>query len=59
VAVEKLTYQKMARTTLRLEALQATFSLRVDIFYPLNFGCFEKNRVFQHPQAISPIENCG
>jgi hypothetical protein len=35
------------------KALQATFAPRVDIFYPRNFGCFEKNRLFQHPRDLS------
>jgi hypothetical protein len=29
-----------------------------DIFYPPNFRCFDKNGVFQQPQAITLTENC-
>jgi hypothetical protein len=36
-----------------------TFSAFLDIFYPPNFDCFEKNGLFQQPQAISLIENAG
>src|ERR1017187_2359485 len=46
VAVEKLPYQKMAEKTLRQEALKTTFSIFPDIFYPLNFRCFEKRDFF-------------
>jgi hypothetical protein len=56
VAVEKLNHQKMAGKTL----LQTTFLVCVDIFYPPNFGCFEKSGVFQQPQAISlKVRPCG
>jgi hypothetical protein len=34
VAVEKLNHQEMAEKTLHGEALQTTFSVWVDIFYP-------------------------
>jgi hypothetical protein len=59
VAVEKVTHQKMAEKTLRYDALQTTFSIRVDIFYPPNFGCFEKNGLFQQPLAIALIIRQG
>jgi hypothetical protein len=52
VAVEKLTHQKMPEKTLQQEPLQTTFSVFLDISHPLNFGCFEENGLFQHPQAI-------
>jgi polyisoprenoid-binding protein YceI len=32
----------------------ATFAPRVDIFYPRNFGCFEKNGLFQQPRDLTP-----
>ena len=34
VAVEKLDLSKLVENTLRQEALQATFSIFLDIFYP-------------------------
>jgi len=34
VAVEKLFFLKSAKTRLRQDDLQATFSMRVDIFHP-------------------------
>jgi len=33
-----------------------TFSVFLDIFYPPNFGCFEKYGLFQHPLAITLID---
>jgi hypothetical protein len=56
VAVEKLFHAKFAKIKSRQDALQATFSVFLDIFYPPNFGCFDENGVFQQPQAISLIE---
>jgi hypothetical protein len=53
VAVEKLTHQKMVEKTLLKDALQTTFSVFLDIFYPPNFRCFEKNGLFQQPQAVT------
>ena len=47
MAVEKLELQKTLEKTL------TTYAPRVDIFYPRNFGYFEKNRLFQHPQAFT------
>jgi len=32
-----------------------TFSIFLDIFYPLNVRCFEKNGLFQQPRDFSPI----
>jgi hypothetical protein len=55
VAVEKLNHQEMAEKTLHWEALQTTFSVWVDIFYPPTFGCFEKNGVFQKLLPITLI----
>jgi len=31
-----------------------TFSVFLDILYPPNFGCFEKNGVFQQPRDVTP-----
>jgi hypothetical protein len=56
VGVEKLDLSKLAEKTLRQEALQTTFSIFLDIFYPPNFRCFQKNGVFQQPQALSLID---
>jgi len=56
VAVEKLFPAKFTKIKSRQDALQTTFSVFLDIFYPPNFGCFEENGLFQHPQAISLID---
>ena len=53
VTVEKLLRAKFAKIELHQDALQTTFSVFLDIFYPPNFGCFAKNGVFQQPQAIT------
>jgi hypothetical protein len=55
VAVEKLLPEKFAKIKLRQEALQTTFLFFLDIFYPLNFGAFEENGVFQQPRDFSPV----
>jgi hypothetical protein len=55
VAVEKLVSAKCSEKILRQEALQTTFSVFLDIFYHPNFGCFEKNGLFQHSRLITPI----
>jgi hypothetical protein len=55
VGVEKLDLSKLAEQTLRQEALQTTFLVFLDIFYPPNFGCFEENGLFQHPRLLTPI----
>ena len=39
----------------RQDALQATFSVWVNIFYPPNFRCFEENGLFQQPRLFAPI----
>ena len=39
------------------EALQTTFSVFLDIFYPPNFDCFDENGVFQQPRLIAPTEH--
>jgi len=53
VGVEKLRPTKLAQIKLRQDVLQTTFAVFLDIFYPPNFRCFEKNGLFQHPQAIT------
>src|ERR1700730_19241607 len=53
VGVEKLFPAKFAKIKSRQEALQTTFSVFLDIFYPPNFGYFEENGLFQHPQALA------
>ena len=53
MGVEKLTSQKSAEIRTRQDALQTTLAARVDIFYPRNFGFFEKNGLFQYPEEIS------
>jgi hypothetical protein len=53
VAVEKLLPAKFAKIKLRQDALQTTFSVFLDIFYPRIFGYFGENGLFQHPQAIT------
>jgi hypothetical protein len=53
VAVEKLDLSKLVEETLRYEALQTTFLIFLDIFYPPNCCCFEKNGVFQQPLPIT------
>jgi hypothetical protein len=55
VGVEQLTHQKMAGKTLRQDALQTTFSVFLDIFYPPNFRYFEKNGLFQQPRLFSTV----
>jgi hypothetical protein len=56
VAVEKLLPEKFAKIKLRQDALQTTFLFFLDIFYPLNFGYFEENGVFQQPLSISLVD---
>jgi hypothetical protein len=53
VAVEKLDLSKLAEKTLRQEALQTTFLIFLDIFYPPNFCDFEENSDFQQPLSIT------
>jgi hypothetical protein len=55
VAVEKLLSAKFAKTKSRQDALQTTFSVFLDIFYPPNFGCFEENGLFQHPRLFAKV----
>ena len=58
VGVEKLFPAKFAKIKLRHDALQTTFSVFLDIFYPSNFGYFEENGVFQQPRLVSTVI-CG
>jgi hypothetical protein len=46
VAVEKLLPAKFAKIKLHQDALQTTFSVFLDIFYPQNFGYFDKREFF-------------
>jgi hypothetical protein len=46
VAVEKLVAPKFAKIKSRQDALQTTFSVFLDIFYPLKFGCFGRKVSF-------------
>ena len=55
MAVEKLLRAKFAKIELRQDALQTTFSIFLDIFYPPNFRRFDENGVFQHPRDSSTV----
>jgi hypothetical protein len=59
VGVEKLDLSKLAEKTLRQEAPQTTFLIFLDIFYPPNFRCLEKNGVFQQPLPFTLIDGPG
>jgi hypothetical protein len=52
VAVEKLLPPKFAKLKSRQEALQTTFSVFLDIFYPPTFLYFDENGLFQQPQTL-------
>jgi hypothetical protein len=54
VAVEKLAHLNFEKTASRQEALQTIFPSLLDIFYHPIFDFFQKNRVFQQPQGLSP-----
>jgi hypothetical protein len=56
VAVEKLVAPKFAKIKSRQDALQTTFSVFLDIFYPPNLAVQDEKRVFQQPQAITRFE---
>jgi hypothetical protein len=59
VAVEKLAQRELVEIASRQEALQTIFPSLLDIFYHPIFDFFEKNRVFQQPQGLSPpISKC-
>jgi hypothetical protein len=53
VGVKKLLAAKSAKIKSRQDAVQTTFSVFLDIFYPSNFRCFEGNGLFQQPQVIT------
>jgi hypothetical protein len=53
VAVKKHFPAKFAKIKSRQEALQATFSVFLDSFYPQIFGYFEENGLFQQLQAFT------
>src|ERR1700730_1406284 len=55
VGVEKLFPAKVAKIKSRQEALQTTFSVFLDIFYPPIFSYFEENGVFQHPRLVTTV----
>ncbi len=55
--LKKLPPAKFARMKSRWEALQATFSGRLDIFYPLIFRVWDENGVFQQAQEFALSEN--
>jgi len=55
VGVEKLFPAKFAKIKSRQEALQATFSVFLDIFYPPNFGYIEENGLFQQLRLLSTV----
>jgi hypothetical protein len=46
VSVEKLFFLKSAKNRLRQDGIRATFSTRVDIFYPQILGCFSRKESF-------------
>jgi hypothetical protein len=52
VAVEKPTRQKMAGKTLRSEALQTTFSVRLDVFHLPFFDLFEELEFFSSHEIL-------
>jgi hypothetical protein len=55
VGVEKLAVQKFTEIASRQDALQTTFFVRLDIFYPPNFFRFLKYRVFQQPRLLRTV----
>jgi hypothetical protein len=59
VAVEKLSHRKFAEIASRQEALQTIFSSRLGIFHHPIFHFFQKNRLFQQPQALSQVTGTG
>jgi hypothetical protein len=54
MAVEKLARYEFAEITSRQESLQSIFPSLLDIFYYPIIDFFQKNRLFQQPQALSP-----
>jgi len=55
VAVEKVAHPEFAKIASRPEALQTIFLSLLDIFYQPSFDFFQKNRLFQQPQAFSQV----
>jgi hypothetical protein len=55
VGVEKLSHRKFAEIASRQEALQTISPSRLDIFHHPIFHFFQKNRLFQQPQALSQV----
>jgi hypothetical protein len=53
-AVEKLLSVKFAKIKSRQDALQTTFSVFLDIFYPPNFCCFGKMDFFNSHSLVTP-----
>ena len=56
MAVEKLVAPKFAKIKSRQDALQTTFSVFLDIFYPLNLAVLDEKGVFRQPLPISLID---
>jgi hypothetical protein len=59
VAVEKLVAPKFAKMKSRQDALQTTFSLFLDIFYPPNLAVWDEKGVFQQPRLIAATDPQG
>jgi len=57
VAVEKLILTKCSEISSHQDALEATSSTRVDIFYPQICACFLRKRLFQHPRDYALTES--
>jgi len=56
VAVEKLLPAELAKIKLRQDALQTTFAVFLDIFYPPIFRRFEEHGLFQQPRLITTFQ---
>jgi hypothetical protein len=54
VAVEKLAQRELAEIASRQEALQTISLSLLAIFHHPIFDFFQKNRLFQQPQGLSP-----
>jgi hypothetical protein len=55
VAVEKLVAPKFAKIKSRQDALQTTFSVFLDIFYPPNLAVWDEKGVFQQPRLLATV----
>ena len=53
--VEKVAHPDFAKIASLQEALQTIFPSLLDIFYHPSFDFFQKNRLFQQPQAFSQV----